>query len=351
MTRGTRPRGNEGVAGARAGRKRVESAVLEVLREYAGRWVDVSALAQRAGVPRDGVEAAVEALRGEGYVIERRAGPGWRMVGCADRLIAREIGRELGTAVVGRRIACLERVGSTNDAAWEEALSGAEEGTVIFAEEQTAGRGRMGRRWFSPRGAGLWMSVVFRPALSVQQSHQLTAMASVAVAQAMREEFQVAARIRWPNDVYIENRKVAGILVEGRALATGVTFVVGVGVNVNAVEADFPVELQEFATSLAIETGRRVPRVDVAQFVLRSLDRWYRDLCSGDMGRIANEWRQLSSTLGRQVALAAEGHEYRGTVLDLSMEDGLIVRLDSGLTRVFRGNSVTLRHLSGGPRD
>jgi len=351
MTRVTRRRGDDGVTGKRAGRERVKSAVLRVLREHSGEWVGVSALARRADLPTDDVVAAVEGLRGEGYVIECGAGRGWRLVGCGERLIQREIGRELGTAVVGRRIVCLERVGSTNDAAWEEALSGAEEGTVIFAEEQTAGRGRMGRRWFSPRGAGLLMSVVLRPVLDVQQSHQLTAMASVAAAQAVREEFQVAARIRWPNDVYVENRKVAGILVEGRALATGVTFVVGIGLNVNAAEADFPVELQEFATSLAIETGRGAPRVDVARFVLRSLDRWYRDLCSGDMGRIANQWRQLSSTLGHQVVLMADGHEYRGTVLDLSMEDGLIVRLDSGLTRVFRGNSVTLRHLSGEPRD
>ena len=247
---------------------------------------------------------------------------------------------------VGCNIIVLDRAESTNDAAWQEALKGAPEGTVIFAEEQTAGRGRMGRSWFSPPGSGLLMSVILRPNLDSTQNHLLTAMASVAAAQAMRDYLHVPARIRWPNDIFIKDRKVAGILVEGRTLATGAAFVLGIGINVNTRETDFPVELKKIATSLAIEAGHPLPRMEVARFLLRAIERGYRDLTSGDMGRIANHWRQLSSTLGHRVALVEDGHEYRGTVIDLSLEDGLIVRLDEGLTRIFHSAAVTLRHLS-----
>lgn len=317
------------------------------MREHSGEWVTPSALTVCANAADNDIAAAVEALRAEGYLIESRARGGWRLAGYENRLIPREVSRELATAIIGRHIHCIEQADSTNNIAWQKALAGAEEGTTVFAEQQTTGRGRLGRVWFSPKSAGLLMSVILAPKLDANQSHILTAMASVAVAQAIRDQAHIAARIRWPNDIYIGNRKIAGILVEGRALATGVTFVVGIGLNVNTRKNDFPVEFSEHATSLAIETGKQFSRIETARFVLRALDRWYRDLCYGDMGRIANQWRTLSSTLGHQVVLSENGREYRGTVLDLSVEDGLIVRLDRGLTRIFRSHAVTLRHLHG----
>lgn len=320
-------------------------AVLATLRNHGEGWMAATRLAARSGVDPALLERVAADLSAEGYEIERRAGKGYRFVGCADRLIAAEIARELDTGVIGGRIVSLARTASTNDVAWQEALADESEGTVVFAEEQTTGRGRMGRAWWSPAGSGVLMSVVLRPQLQVGQSHILTAMASVAVAQALREHLPIPARIRWPNDVFIADRKVAGILVEGRTLATGASFVVGIGLNVNGSEADLPPELIGVATSLAIAVGHALDRIEVARWLLRSLERWYRDLRSGDMGRIANHWRQLSSTLGHRVLLVENGHDYRGTVLDVSLEDGLIVRLDEGLTRIFRPASVTLRHL------
>jgi BirA family biotin operon repressor/biotin-[acetyl-CoA-carboxylase] ligase len=203
----------------------------------------------------------------------------------------------------------------------------------------------MGRSWVSPAGAGLLMSVILRPALSVQQSNLLTVMSSVAVAQAVREHLHLQARIRWPNDITVRERKVSGILVEGRSLATGSAFVIGIGLNVNTKAQDFPPDLQGVATSLATEMGEPVYRVEAARWILQSLERWYRDLRYGDYGRIARCWRRLSSTMGERVVLLENGREFRGRVLDLSMEDGLIVRLDEGVTRIFHPSTVTLRQL------
>ena len=320
-------------------------AVLEALRAREGEWAPAEALAKDIGLSPAEVNAAVDALCGEGYQIESRRAAGYRFRGCGDRIIAYEVRRNLVAGAMGGRIIALERTSSTNDVAWAEALSGAAEGTVVFAEEQTAGRGRMGRQWVSPPRSGLLMSLILRPDLEVQQGNLLTVMSAVAVAQALREHLHLQARIRWPNDITIKERKVAGILVEGRSLATGSAFVLGIGVNVNTKAEDFPHDLRETATSLALEMAGPVSRVDMARWLLAALDRWYRDLRSGDYGRIARCWRRLSSTMGERVVLVENGREFRGRVLDLSMEDGLIVRLDEGVTRIFRPMTVTLRQL------
>ena len=267
------------------------------------------------------------------------------MATLANRLLPREITRDLRAGIIGRRVMVHDRAASTNDLAWQEALSGGAEGTVVFAEEQTAGRGRMGRPWHCPPRSGVLMSVVLRPELQVQQSNLLTVVSSVAVAEALQERLALHARIRWPNDITIRDRKVAGILVEGRSLATGSVFVLGIGLNVNAGLDEFPPELRETATSLAIEMGAPVDRNDAARSLLASLERWYMELRQGDYGLIARQWRRLSSTLGERVALLENGREFRGRVLDLSLEDGLIVRLDEGLTRIFPPSTVTLRQL------
>ena len=259
-----------------------------------------------------------------------------------------EVRRGLRTRIMGQRLILLERTGSTTDLAWREAQAGAPEGTVILAEEQTHGRGRMGRRWHCPPGTGLLMSLVLRPELGVEQGSLVTVTAAVAVTDALRESLRLPARIRWPNDIMIRGRKVAGILVEGRSLAGRAAFVLGMGINVNATLADFGPELSSAATSLAVETEGTLDRATVARWVLLALDRWYGTLRGGDYGCIAREWRRLSSTLGHRVVLSENGREYRGRVLDLSLEDGLIVRLDSGLTRVFHPATVTVSQLSEG---
>ena len=324
----------------------MEQALLDALRAHTGEWVTEPDLAERIGCTPPDLEQGVEALRAEGYRIESCRSLGYRLLGYGDRLIAQEIMRGLGTRVVGRRVIVLDRTASTNDVAWNEARSGVPEGLVIFSEHQTAGRGRMGRVWNAPPRKALLMSVILRPELDVRQGSLLTVMSAVAVAQALADHLRLQARIRWPNDITIKGRKVAGILVEGRTLPGGAAFVVGIGLNVNAGPEDFSPEVREAATSLAIELQQSADRMDVARWVLRALERWYRDVRFGDYGRIAQRWRELSSTLGQRVVLMADGHEFKGRVLDLSLEDGLIVRLDEGVTKVFHPSTVTLRQIS-----
>ena len=324
----------------------MEIAVLEALRLYEGEWVAEDVLTRRLDMAAEMLRAEVAALRTEGYEIEYSPSVGYKFDGFGDRLIPREIQRGLNTRIMGSRVVCLDSTASTNDIAWQEALAGASEGTVILAEEQTAGRGRMGRVWESPPRAGLLMSLILRPEVDPQDAHLITIVGAVAVAEALRERARLDARIRWPNDITIKDRKVAGILVEGRRLATGAVFVLGIGLNVNTLSEDLPPSLREIATSLAIESGRSLVRADVMRWLMMALERWYRDFRFGDYGRIARLWRRRSSTLGRRVLLVESGREFKGTVLDLSLEEGLIVRLDNGVTRIFHPSTVTLRQLS-----
>src|SRR5438067_378533 len=201
------------------------------------------------------------------------------LVKVAHLLSAHEMEADLGGAIVGRHIIVLNRVGSTNDALLEIAMPNFKEGLVLFAEHQTSGRGQRGNRWESAAGKGLWFSVLLRPGIDLASSAQLTAWAAEAISSAIQNEFPLAPRIKPPNDVQIDERKVAGALVEMRAQKNAPHLAVaGIGVNVNQSREDFPKELQSRAISLAMALGKQVDRQKFAIALLRKLDRSYREL-------------------------------------------------------------------------
>ena len=196
---------------------------------------------------------------------------------CGDRLVADELRATLGECRVGNQIVVVEEARSTNDIAWEAVDGGAAEGFVVFAERQTAGRGQYGRRWESAPSQGLWFSVLLRPPITLNESPRLTSLlASVATATII-EETGCAASIKTPNDIYVNGRKIAGVLVEGRTASDGsYVAVAGLGVNVNQTLEDFPAELQATAGSLQMATGRRLQRGRLALAFLRKLEIDYR---------------------------------------------------------------------------
>src|SRR5881409_256053 len=195
-----------------------------------------------------------------------------------DRLLAEELEADLGSAVIGREIIVLEQTGSTNDAILQVATGDSNEGLVLFAEHQTAGRGQRGNRWESAAGKGLWFSVLLRPKIQINDSGQLTIWAIETISDVIRTEFSIEPAIKLPNDVRLSGRKVAGVLVEMRAQQKAPHLaVVGIGINVNQSLQDFPPELQNRAISLAMALHRPVDRRELAIAVLRNLDRTYRE--------------------------------------------------------------------------
>jgi BirA family transcriptional regulator, biotin operon repressor / biotin---[acetyl-CoA-carboxylase] ligase len=257
--------------------------------------------------------------------------------------------RNLRTLVIGREIRICDVVASTNDEAWELAEQGADEGTVVFAEEQTRGRGRLGRKWWSPRGRGIWMSVLLRPPRREGVLPMTTIIGALGAADAIRSTTRLPAMIRWPNDILIDGRKVGGVLVEEHSRPQGRDLVLGIGIDIgpwtDADRAAMPKDVAEIATTLSDEVGEPVDRAAVARAMLRELDRWYRRKLDGDFESINQRWRELSATLGRRITLEEQGRRYEGNVIDVDVRYGLALRLERGTIRQFRGEHVSVvRH-------
>ena len=195
-----------------------------------------------------------------------------------EQLATDEMRAALGYVLIGREIIVLDQTGSTNDAILQIATPDSKEGLVLFAEHQTAGRGQRGNRWESAAGKGLWFSILLRPGIEINRSPLLTAWAAETISGAIENELSLKTTIKLPNDIQIDRRKVAGVLVEMRAHEKARhSAIVGIGINVNQTLEDFPKELRSRAISLAIALGRQVDRQTFAIALLRSLDRSYRE--------------------------------------------------------------------------
>lgn len=298
-------------------------------------------LAEELGISRAAVWARIEELRRVGFVIE--AGPhfGYRLAEEPDALLADDLLARLGkTRVVGRDIRVFERTTSTNDVAEKLARDGVGEGVVVFAEEQTRGRGRLGRVWLSPTRKGLWFSVLLRPPFGPQETTQLTVISATALRRAVQRVTGLKADIKWPNDLLIGGRKAAGILTEMSAELDRVRHVIlGIGVDVNVAAAEFPAELRKTATSLSRELGAEVSRAELAVEILRELDADYAQVCAGKFAGLADEWEAACVTMGRKVAVHAGDRQFRGQAEALDEDGALLVRTEHGhLERVIGGD-------------
>lgn len=292
------------------------------------------------GVSRSALWKQVEELRRLGYRIEGAPRVGYRLVESPDRPYPWEVRHGLGGRRLGRKVQYVETVGSTQDEARRLADAGAPEGTLVVAEEQRAARGRLGRSYFTPAG-GLWFSLVLRPRRSPEEVVLLSLLTGVAVHRAIEATTGLAPVIKWPNDLLLGDRKLAGILIEMASEQDVLHYVVaGVGVNVNLARADFPMELQPIATSLSEALGRKVARVPLLQRILERMEDLY-DRYLAEGGRVAlDAWRALPSTLGRRVVVEELQERWEGVAVDLDEEGRLLVRDDDGAVhRVLAGDT------------
>jgi BirA family biotin operon repressor/biotin-[acetyl-CoA-carboxylase] ligase len=321
-----------------------DAQILAALRSARNSAVSGAELSQQLGLSRAAIWARIEELRKLGYDIE--AGPhfGYRLVGAPDALHADDLLARLGrTRVVGRDIRVFQETTSTNDVAEKLARDGVKEGIAVFAESQTRGRGRLGRKWISPARRGLWFSVLLRPDLRPQETTQLTVASANALARAVQSETGLKPEIKWPNDLLIRGRKVAGILTELSAELDHVKYVIlGIGVDVNLNASEFPADLRKTATSLKIEVGRAVSRPELAVGILRELDRDYALVTTGAFGTVADEWEERCSTLGHNVAIRIGDRQLRGRAESLGEDGALLLRTEHGHIERVVGGDVTL---------
>ncbi|MBU4127929.1 MAG: biotin--[acetyl-CoA-carboxylase] ligase, partial [Proteobacteria bacterium] len=267
----------------------------------------------------------------------------------SDPITADEIRQGLCTKVFGKKnIIFLNETDSTNTRAKELAAQGAPEGTLVIAEKQTEGRGRRGRSWFSPPGGGIYFSLILRPVISPGETPKITLMTAVVLAETLISLMKLKLRIKWPNDILVNGKKLAGILTEISTEMDAVNYIiVGLGLNVNTQFEKFPQDIKGNATSILIENGKQFPRVKLIQHYLKLYEIYYDMFKNNDFEPIMKRWRELADIIGKQIRVDVIGKTHIGKVVDVDNDGVLILKDDQGrLQRIFSGDVTLARQIT-----
>ena len=314
-------------------------------RLLGGQSVSGQALSEELGVTRAAVWKQISQLRELGFEIEACGGQGYQLVSCPDSLMEPVVRQGLHTAWAGKKIVYLRSVDSTNRYARQLAADGAEQGTLVLADEQTAGRGRRGRGWLSPAGEGIFMTLILRPHAHPSHVAVLSLQTALAVARAISRACQLDARIKWPNDIVCGGRKVCGMLLEMNADEQSVHDVVaGIGINVH--QKAFEGDIAKTASSLDLLTGRTICRADVVRAFLEEYEA-VDALAKEGADALMQAYRERSATLGQRVQVISATGSFTGTAMEVTDSGSLIVRMDDGENREVLAADVSVRGLMG----
>ena len=318
----------------------MNSKILQALRKN-NNYLSGEDISEKLNISRAAVWKHIQELRKDGYDIEAVPHLGYKLISSPDKLTSEEIKENLHTKIFGRKIYYFDSVGSTMDEAFRLGMQNEPEGTIVCAESQLKGRGRLGRSWVSSHGKGIYFSIILRPEILPNEASKLTLLSAVGVCEAIREFTGLDCQIKWPNDLLINEKKVAGILTELSAEMDMVRFViVGIGININNNKNLLPVK----STSLKEELGSEVLRVEILRFILKTLEEKYLLFGKNGFEEIAGAWRAMSATLGRRVKVFHHKEHTEGQAVDIDSDGGLIIRKDSGLSeKVLTGDVVFCR--------
>jgi BirA family transcriptional regulator, biotin operon repressor / biotin---[acetyl-CoA-carboxylase] ligase len=315
--------------------------ILNLLRSSCSGFISGEELARKCGISRTMVWKHIKSLEREGFGIEAIPSRGYKIRTMPDILRPSDIKTALKTTVIGKNLQLLSEVASTNTLAMEMAADGTPEGTVVIAETQTNGKGRLGRTWVSPKG-NLYLSVVLRPNIPIYKAPLITLTGAVAVASAIRTTCGLEAGIKWPNDILISGKKVSGLLTEMSAEQDRIRHIVlGIGVDVNMEMGELPPEIRSLTTTLAAEAGAKINRTTLLQQVLRDLERWYR-MFLNNHAAVLEEWKKLNMTVGNRITVSGAGEDLDGLAQGVDSDGRLIVRLDDGTVRTVAAGDVTI---------
>ncbi len=302
--------------------------MLDMFRQNEGKYLSGEEISKRLSISRTAVWKQINKLREEGFEFEAVSRKGYRLVHSPDKLDPQRVLQELRTRSFGRHLKLVEVTTSTQEEVRLLAEQGAPSGALVVAEEQTGGRGRQGRKWFSPPRKGVWMSLLLRPERPLSFAPQLTLLIAVAVCRAIRKTSGVDAGIKWPNDLLVQGKKVCGILVESVSEDERIRYcIAGIGIDVNVEARELPADLQPVATSLKIESGQTQDRAALIAAVMNELEELYFLYEQEGFTPIRHLWEALSVTLGKRVTVQTPQEEMSG-VADALDESGALVLLD-----------------------
>ena len=319
----------------------MQDKIIHIFKSHKDIYISGEDLSKKLGVSRTAIWKHMESLRKDGYVIDAHPHLGYKLLEVPDKLLPEEIAWQLRTEVIGKKIYSYQSLDSTNDTAYKLAEGGCPEGAIILAEEQKSGKGRMGRRWNSPGGFGIYLSCVLRPDIAPNEASKITLLAAISVARAIRNQTHLACLIRWPNDILVDSKKICGILTEMKAEQDNVAFLIlGIGVNVNT-----PMDLlPKGASSIKELLQDKVSRIELAKKILEELDFNYQVFMKDGFEPFVGDWDAYSAINGKRVKLTCHDKAIEGIAQGIDDNGALIVRLDNGfLERVLAGDVTLLR--------
>jgi len=319
----------------------LDDKILNCFKKNEDSYISGEEMSRELGISRTAVWKHIENLREEGYGIEAFPHLGYKLISIPDRLTEAELGWRLKTDIIAKKIYSYKETASTNDAAHDLAMAGEKEGAIVIAESQTAGRGRMGREWASPKSKGAYFSVILRPDILPKEVPCITLFSALSVAKTIRDMLNLAAFIKWPNDVLIDNQKICGILTEMNAETDKINFVIiGIGININTKKEELPKD----ATSIMEASGKELSRVEVVRGIFKNMDKYYKLFNSGHISGIIKEYKEFSNFLGTRVRVTYHDTKIEGYAADVDEDGALILRMDSGLNeRILAGDVSMLR--------
>jgi BirA family biotin operon repressor/biotin-[acetyl-CoA-carboxylase] ligase len=321
----------------------VEEELVGVLEKNNRRFLSTKDISFRLGVHPYVVYQAVRELRRWEFQIQSERGKGYKLVKSPDLILPGEIKRSLKSKIFGKRIYSYRKVGSTNLLGFRLAETGSEEGTLIVADEQGKGKGRMGRSWYSPPRLGLWMSLILRPDIPPFKAPGLSICAGLALAQTIKGMTGIDAKIKWPNDCLIDGKKVGGILLELSAELDRINFViVGIGVNVNHSTQDFPRNLSQTATSMKIKLGKDLSRLALLTSFLEEFERIYLDFKKKGLSAQREMIKSFSSLLGKKVAVRFGKEKIEGMAENIDENGSMVIKTKKGEKVVTAGEVTVL---------
>ncbi len=307
----------------------VRKKLLDAFTKNQDEYLSGQYLANLIGCSRAAIWKQIEELRKEGFLLEAVRKKGYRIMRTTEKVTADEIRLGLQTEFLGRQIHYEECVDSTQKIAHRLAYESAQEGTLVITEEQISGKGRMGRAWHSPKYTGIWMSLILRPNIPPSMAPQLTLIAAVAVVQAIEAFTDLTPKIKWPNDILVNGKKVTGILTELLAEADRINaIIIGMGINVNQQLEDFPMELRNIATSLSIEAGEKFARAELIKLLLLKLEQLYKLFLEQGFYPIKLLWESYAISIGKNITARTLTGSIHGKALGIN-DDGVLMIEDS----------------------
>lgn len=336
------------------GSRNKKNEILRMLKANFNEYSSGEELSRRLEISRTAVWKHIKEIQQAGYMIEASSRKGYKLVQRPRVMNGFEIGNELGTEIIGKDVIFFDTIDSTNAYAKKIASEGAAEGTVVAAGSQTGGRGRLGRKWESPPGAGIYFSVILRPKLPPEEVQIITLAASAAVASAFYSLAGIRAGIKWPNDVLLDGKKVCGILTEMNSEMEQVNFIVlGIGINFSQEQEDFPAELSEKATSVQAYARQQdidiseLEKLDIIRAVLKELDGLYLLILQKRNKDIIKCWKDYDITIGKTIRVLSGDSEYTAFVEGITDDGKLLVVSQDGGKRQVQSGEVSIRGLLG----